>query len=40
MIQDILSRVRPIRALLLVVFDSAAWILGFTLLAWLSGRRP
>ena len=35
MIQDILSRVRPIRALLLVVFDSAAWILSFTALAWL-----
>ncbi len=35
MIQDILSRVRPIRALLLVVFDSAAWIVSFTALAWL-----
>ena len=35
MIQDILSRVRPLRALLLVVFDSAAWIVSFTALAWL-----
>ena len=35
MIQDILSMVRPLRALLLVVFDSAAWILSFTVLAWL-----
>ena len=35
MIQDFLIRVRPIRALLLVVFDSAAWILSFTALAWL-----
>ena len=34
-IQDILSRVRPLRALLLVVFDSTAWILSFTALAWL-----
>ena len=35
MIQDFLIRVRPIRALLLVIFDSAAWIGGFTGLAWL-----
>ncbi len=34
-IQDFLTRVRPIRALLLVIFDSAAWIGSFTALAWL-----
>jgi hypothetical protein len=34
-IQDLLIRVRPIRALLLVIFDSGAWIGSFAFLAWL-----
>ena len=35
MLQDFLIRVRPIRALLLVIFDSVAWIGSFALLSWL-----